>query len=61
MERFLFSSGEFFYPTKSVKILRNLLNSSKKRLLSDGFNMAAIKNSLMKSCSPQALSCILRH
>ena len=43
LERFLFSSGEIFYPTKPAKILLNLLNSSIKRLLSDGFNMAAIK------------------
>ena len=42
-ERFLFFSGEIFYPTKPAKILLNLLNSCIKRLLSDGFNMAAIK------------------
>ena len=42
-ERFLFSSGENFYPTKPAKILLNLLNFSIKRLLSDGFNMAVIK------------------
>ena len=46
---FLFSSGNFFYPTKLAKILINLQNSCIKRLLSYGFNMAAIKNSLMKS------------
>jgi len=27
VERFLFSSGKFFYPTKPAKILLNLLNS----------------------------------
>src|SRR6218665_644260 len=43
LERFLFSSGEFFYPTKPAKILLNLLNFSVKRLLSDGFNIAVIK------------------
>ena len=42
-ERYLFSSGEIFYPTKPAKILLNLLNFSIKRLLSDGFNMAVIK------------------
>jgi len=59
LERFLFSSGETFYPTKPSKILLNLLNSCMKRLLSDGFNMAAMKNSLMKSHSPQTLSFLL--
>jgi len=61
---FLFSSGEILYPTKSAKILLNLLNSSIKQLLSDGFNiLSAIQNSLMKSrtCSPQTSSCILGH
>jgi len=43
LERFLLSSGEIFYPSKPAKILLNLLNFSVKRLLSDGFNMAAIK------------------
>jgi len=43
LERFLFSSGEIFYATKPAKTLLNLLNFSIKRLLSDGFNMAAIK------------------
>src|SRR6218665_3172068 len=38
-ERFLFSSGKFFYRTKPAKILLNLPNSCIKRLLSDGFNM----------------------
>jgi len=57
---FLFSSGEFFYRTKPAKFLLNLLNSCIKWLLSDRFNIAAIKNTLMKSCSPQTLSCILR-
>ena len=42
-ERFLFSSGKILYPTKPAKIRLNLLNSSIKRLLSDGFNMAIIK------------------
>ena len=57
---FLFSSGEIFYYTKSAKILLNLLNFCIKQLLSDGFNMAAIKNSLTNTHSPQTLSCILR-
>jgi len=43
LERFLFSSGEIFYPTEPDKILLNLLNSCIKRLISDEFNMAAIK------------------
>src|SRR6218665_3022121 len=43
LERFLFSNGEFFYPTEPAKILLNLLNFCIKRLLSYGFNMAAIK------------------
>jgi len=60
LERFLFSSDEFFYPAKPAKIVLNLLNFCKKQLLSDGFNMAAIKSSLTKSCCPQTLSCILR-
>jgi len=60
LERFLFSSGEIFYNTKPAKIPLNLLNSCIKRLLSDEFNMAAIKHSLTKSRSPQTLSCILR-
>src|SRR6218665_2064607 len=59
LEGFLFSSGEILYPTKSAKILLNLLNSSIKQLLSDVFNMAAIHNYLMKSRSHQTLSCIL--
>src|SRR6218665_603012 len=54
-ERFLFSRGEIFYPTKAAKILLNLPNSCIKRLFSDGFIMATrpIKNYLMKSHSPQ--------
>jgi len=60
LTRFLFSSGEFFYIFKPAKFLLNMQNSCTKRLLSDGFSMAAIKNSLMKSRSPQTLSCILR-
>src|SRR6218665_2170415 len=61
-ERFLFSSGKICYLTKPAKILLNLLNSCIKRLLSDGFNMAAIKHSLMKSRNPQtlSLSCIIK-
>src|SRR6218665_4171730 len=43
LEGFLFSSGEICYPTKPAKILLNLLKFSIKRLLNDGFNMAAIK------------------
>jgi len=60
LERFLFSSGEIFYPTKPAKTLLNLLNSCIKRLLSEEFKMAAIKHSLKKSRSLQTLSCILR-
>ena len=54
----LFSSGDICYPTKPAKI--NQLSSCIKRFLSDGLNMAAIKSYLMKSRSPQTLSCILR-
>ena len=43
LERFLFSSGEILYPTKPAKILLHLPNSCIKQLLSDEFNMAAIK------------------
>jgi len=43
LEHFLFPSGEIFYPTKPAKILLNPLNFFIKRLLSDGFNMAAIQ------------------
>jgi len=60
LEHFVFSSGEIFYPLKPAKIILNLLNSCIEQLLSDGFNMAAIQNSLMKSRNPQTLSCILR-
>ena len=51
MERFLFSSGEFFYPIKSAQPvgLLNRLNSYIKRILSDGFDVAALNNSIMKS------------
>ena len=50
LEHFLFSNGDIFYPTKPAKILLNLLNSCIKRLLSDGFTMAAIKiNSLVRA------------
>jgi len=48
LERFLFFSGEILYPIKPAKILLNLLNYCIKRPLSDEFNMAAIKHSLMK-------------
>jgi len=53
---FYFLVGNFFYPTKPAKILLTLLNSCIKRLLSNGFNTAAKKNSLMKSRNPQTLS-----
>src|SRR6218665_2085692 len=56
LERFYFLVREFCYPTKFAKMLLNLLNFCIKRLLSDGFNMAAIATSLMKSRSPQTLS-----
>src|SRR6218665_313565 len=47
---FYFLVVNFFYPTKSDKILLNLLNSCIKRLLCDEFNMAELyKNSLLKS------------
>src|SRR6218665_2331974 len=50
---FYFLVVNFSYPTKSAKILLNLLNSCIKRLLGDGFNMAELyKNSLLKSRSP---------
>src|SRR6218665_150705 len=46
---FYFLVVNFFYPTKSDKILLNLLNSCIKRLLCDEFNMAELyKNSLLK-------------
>ena len=45
LERFLFSSGKFVNSTKPP------IYSYIKRLLSDGFNMATIGNSLMKSHS----------
>src|SRR6218665_802327 len=48
LERFLFSIGKICYPTKPAKILLNLLNFCIKRLLSDGFNVAVIGNSLPK-------------
>jgi len=44
-ERLLFSRDQNFY----FFILINLPNSNIKRLLSDGFNMAAIGNFLMKT------------
>ena len=56
---FYFLVANFFYPTKPAKIVLNLLDSCIKRLFSGGFNMEAIQNSLMKSRSPQTLSCIL--
>src|SRR6218665_1528892 len=43
LERFLFSSGEIFYPSKPAKILLSVLNICIKPLLSDGFNKAAMK------------------
>src|SRR6218665_3529905 len=47
---FYFLVVNFFYPTKSYKILLKLINSCIKRLLGDGFNMAELyKNSLLKS------------
>src|SRR6218665_2962779 len=55
---FLFWNIFYFLVAKFISL--NLLNSCIKRLLSDGFNMAAIKNSHMKSHSLQMLSCILR-
>src|SRR6218665_3709961 len=55
---FNFWNGFYFLEGKFL-IQLNLLNSYIKRLLSDGFNMAAIGNSLMKSHSPQTLSCTL--
>jgi len=39
-----------FYPTKPAKYV---LNSGKRRLLSDRFNMTVMRNSLIKSSSPQ--------
>ena len=58
LERFLFSSGQIFNPNKLVKLLHvGLLYI--KRLLCDGFSMAAAGNSLMKSHSSQTLSCTL--
>jgi len=45
---FLFFNVFYFLMEKCV-ILQNLLNSDIKRLLSDGFNTAAVGNSLTKS------------
>ena len=42
-ECFLFSSGEMFYPTKSVKNPTKPAKLLHKRLLSDGFNMSAAR------------------
>jgi len=42
LELFLFSSGKIFNSNKPQKFLQN-------QLLSDGFNMAAIGTSIMKS------------
>src|SRR6218665_719300 len=58
---YLFYSGNFVCLTKPGKILLNLRNSEIKRLLGYGLNMAAIKNSLIKSRSPQTLSCIIAY
>ena len=44
-----------YFLAAKLLILLNLLNSYIKRLLSDGFNMADIGNSLMKSHSSQTL------
>src|SRR6218665_355339 len=65
LECYLFFSGKTLYPTKPAKILLNLLNSCIKRLLSDGFNIAAIKKlshkePYLKSRSSQTLSCIIK-
>jgi len=49
----------FYFLESKMFILLDLLNSYIKRLLSDGFNRAAIGNSLMKSHSSQMLSCTL--
>src|SRR6218665_1179445 len=57
---FYFLVANFFIVLNLLKILLNLPNSCIKRLLSDGFNTTAIKHSLMKSRSPQKLSCVLR-
>ena len=46
----------FIFERPNILILLNLLNSYIRRLLSNGFNMAAIGDSLMKS---QTLSCTL--
>src|SRR6218665_2148101 len=46
LDRFLFSIGKYFYPTKHAKILLNLLNFCIKKLLSDGFNMAGAVHKL---------------
>ena len=40
---FYFLVANFFYPTKPANILLNLLNSCIKRLLRNGFYLAAIK------------------
>src|SRR6218665_3650555 len=51
----------FHFLVGNFLILLNLLNSYIKRLLSDGINMPAIWNSLMKkSHSSQTLSCTLQ-
>ena len=47
----------FYFAAFKRFILLNLLNSEMKRLFSDGFNTAAIGNSLTKSHNTQALSC----
>ena|SRR6218665_1211851 len=54
---FYFLVENSFSPTEPAKILLNLLNSCTKRLLIDGFKMAAIDllNSLTNSRSPQTL------
>src|SRR6218665_3067680 len=59
-KRFFIFSNVFYFLVVKFFILLNLLNSCIKQFLSDEFNMASIKHSLMKSRSPRTLSCILR-
>ena len=42
-------SNVYYFPVFTFVILLNLLNAEIKRILSDGFNTAAIGNSLKKS------------
>ena len=55
-EFFRFLSYERFYFLIKINLLNSYLH---KRLLSDGFNLAATRNSLMKSRSSQTLPCTL--